>query len=54
MAQEQPGLREVQRVRAGDIDRVNVVALRQRLQRGKQMLDRIVIGEGCACSRLRE
>ena len=46
VAQEQPRLREVQGVRAGDINRVNGVALRQRLQRGKQMLDRIVIGEG--------
>lgn len=46
MAQEQPGLRKVQRVRAGNIDRVNVRALCQFIERGKQMLDRIVFGEG--------
>jgi hypothetical protein len=54
MAEEQLRLREVQGVRAGDIDRVNVVALRQFIERGEQMLDGIVVGKGCACSRLRE
>ncbi len=35
-------------IRAGDINRLNRVALRHRFQRGKQMLDRIII-----CERLR-
>ncbi|SUH34825.1 Uncharacterised protein [Salmonella enterica subsp. enterica] len=48
MLQKALCLGEMQGVRAGDINRLNRVALRHRFQRGKQMLDGIII-----CERLR-
>lgn len=46
VAEEEPGLREVQGVRAGDIDRVNGVALRHLIKRGEQMFNQIIVREG--------
>ena len=46
MAEEQLRLREVQGVRAGDIDRVNGVALRHLIKRGEQMFNQIIVREG--------
>lgn len=48
MLQKALRLGEMQGIRAGDINRLNRVALRHRFQRGKQMLDGIII-----CERLR-
>ncbi|CNU20296.1 Uncharacterised protein [Salmonella enterica subsp. enterica serovar Bovismorbificans] len=48
MLQKALRLGEMQGIRAGDINRLDRVALRHRFQRGKQMLDGIII-----CERLR-
>ncbi|GCP85239.1 hypothetical protein BvCmsHHP019_00908 [Escherichia coli] len=45
MAKEKLCLGKVQGIRAGNIHRVNGIAFRHRFQRGKQMLDRKIIGE---------
>ena len=45
MAEEQLRLREVQGVRAGDIDRVNGVALRHLVERGEEMLNEVVVSK---------
>lgn len=36
-------MREMQRIRAGNIDRVNGVALRHLIERGEQMFNQVVI-----------
>lgn len=45
---------KVQGIRAGNIHRVNGIAFRHRFQRGKQMLDRKIIGEVLSLLKLRE
>lgn len=45
MAEEQLRLREVQGVRAGDIHRVNSVALRHVIKRGEEMLNEVIVGK---------
>jgi hypothetical protein len=45
MAEKESGLRKMQRVGAGNIDCINLIALRHGLQRGKKMFDGIIPGE---------
>ena len=45
MAEEQLRLREVQGVRAGDIHRVNGVALRHVIKRSEEMLNEVIVGK---------
>ena len=46
MVEEQLRLREVQGVRAGNINRVDSIALRQIVQRRKQLVDGIIARKG--------